>query len=69
MDSPAASGTILAAKGNLKGQNIFIQKDYTDHDQHIICCLDRAPFGKLLHFTQNVHSIFIQNLNLKIASS
>ena len=35
----------------------------------LICCLDRAPFGKLLHFVQNVHSIFIQNLNLKIASS
>ena len=36
---------------------------------NLICCLDRAPFGKLLHFVQNVHSIFIQNLNLKIASS
>ena len=30
----------------------------------VICCLDRAPFGKLLHFVQNVYSIFIQNLNL-----
>ena len=35
----------------------------------VICCLDRAPFGKMFHFVQNVHSIFIQNLNLNIASS
>ena len=37
--------------------------------RRLICCLDRAPFGKLLHFVQSVHSIFIQNLNLKIATS
>ena len=35
MDSPAAIQSVLAAKGNLKGQSIFIQKDYTAHDQHI----------------------------------
>ena len=40
-----------------------------DGQSNVICCLDRAPFGKLLHFVQNLHSIFIQNLNLKIASS
>ena len=35
MNSPAATQTILAAKGNLKRQSIFIQKNYTAHDQHI----------------------------------
>ena len=42
---------------------------FADPQQALICCLDRALFGKLLNFVQNVHSISIQNLNLKIASS
>ena len=34
----------------------------------VICCLDRAPLGKWLHFVQNVHSIFIRNVNLIMPS-